>query len=506
MGSRTWRVLLALALLVPTAAAADASGEFVARGALSLPDGARQDAQARGAYLPAHDQGFQTLTIHARRMHVQRFEDTVVETRVPELRYGNVVNKTVSSYDLTDVVVTLAPGDHRGWVGMYFPQEGGPLALDTWGASSVLAQGATRLGDGVLVGAPNEAETPSPASRSYQWQEARPLLLVSGEGTVAQRGQGTMKLFGPDLLFSAKENETFYPTGMLEQDAGAAGRRIDRWFFLEYEEAEVTVETPEPFQVAALASRASWSGAASFHAVEGQMTSAGSAYAAAGQRVRVVGDLVAALAPLAEGAEAYLRLDLSGDLAETTLARQGRAAAPLGVRPQGWALLVGMAVVAGVAALVTARALRRRARKERAPVGPEDRLALARIEAGRERFHEAVAHVREARAQAPTSVRLILEEASYLGAMGKVEEALAHYAEAAALDPDGDADFQAAVLLLQSGGDAARAEALLVKALARSPILVLEVLYDVAETFVALRGRPDFERAVEDARRALGET
>jgi tetratricopeptide (TPR) repeat protein len=135
----------------------------------------------------------------------------------------------------------------------------------------------------------------------------------------------------------------------------------------------------------------------------------------------------------------------------------------------------------------------------------EDRLALARIEAGRERYQEAVTHVREARAEAPTSVRLLLEEASYLGAMGRLEEALRHYAEAAALDPDGDADFQAAVLILQSGADPERAEALLVKALARSPILVLDALYDVSGTFDALRGRPTFEAAVGEAQRAMGE-
>lgn len=504
MAFRGWPIL-ALVLLVPSALAADASGTFTALGTFSLPPGAQHDVQARAVYLGGLEEGVQAFTLHAGTMRVHRFENTVLETRLAEARVGEIMNKTASTYMLTNVTVTLAAGDHRGPVVLYMPPEGRPLSLVPWETSSVVAQGQTRLGDGFNTAAPNEAETPDPSRPGYRWEETRPLLLVSGAGTLAQEGMGAMKLFGPDLFFDAAENETFFATGMLEQDSGVAGRRIDRWFYLEYEDASVTLEAPEPFQVAALSGQASWSGTASFQAVEGEMASAGSVYTATGERVRVTGDLAATMAPLSSGSQARLRLALSGDLTETTLARQGAAAVPLGARPSGWGVLLGAAALVTVAAIVTVRVLRRGPRQGAPAVGPEDRLALARIEAGRDRFHEAVAHVREAREQAPTSVRLILEEASYLGAMGQVEEALAHYAEAASLDPDGDADFQAGVLLLQSGGDLARAEALLLKAFARSPILVLEALYDVGGTFDALRGRPGFEKGLEDARRALGE-
>jgi hypothetical protein len=447
---------------------------------------------ARGAFLDAREGGFDAFHLEARTLHVQRYEVQYQVVRLPVGEYNRIAEWRVYNYTLHDAVVTLTEGDHHGWLGLYFPLSGGRLATAATGLGSVEGKTGISLGEG--VSGHNEAvEGPVPYTQGYDWTSTDPLLLVETQGELRQTGSGQMKLQGPDLSFAARENATAitYETGSEASVQGPVGTRFSRWFFLSYEEADLTIGNPERSRLAASATTASWSGAAAFRPVEGSMRGEDATYSATGRQAHVVGDLVATVAPVARGGEVRLRLDLTGDLTGTTLQRQqGGGTAALGARPSAWPLVAGALALALASVLLVG--VLRRGRKEPPPMAAEDRLALARIEAGRERYQEAVTHVREARAEAPTSVRLLLEEASYLGAMGRLEEALRHYAEAA-------------VLILQSGADPERAEALLVKALARSPILVLDALYDVSGTFDALRGRPTFEAAVGEAQRAMGE-
>lgn len=79
-----------------------------------------------------------------------------------------------------------------------------------------------------------------------------------------------------------------------------------------------------------------------------------------------------------------------------------------------------------------------------------------------------------ARSLAPTSARLVQEHAYALSQVGDVSGSLRAYADASTLSGDGQADFDAARLLLTSEGGAREALMLFQRALERSPWLAIE--------------------------------
>lgn len=485
-----------LLLLVPAASAVASTGEFVAAGSLRLPAAATQELTARAAYVVAADgDGFTQLTLHAETMRVHRFYREWAEARAgphPNVRYGG----HNATYTLTNVTVTIADQDRFGWVGLYFPSEGGPVTLSASSGASLLASTSTQVGEGLTPG--QDPQDPAPHVHGYDWESDEPLLTVEARGALRQQGQGMLKLKGPDLRFQSDQNDSTVWTGS-ERDDLPAGTHREQWLFLEYAGATLVVEAAEPWKIAAHNSQAEWVGTATFTPTEGQLHAGRAIYGAEGRPARVTGDLAARIATLPQEGQVRLQVVLEGDLRDTTLPElNGRATTPLGLPPAGWGwVLAAIAIVLLVAGGVL---VARRARG--AGLATDDRLALARLAAGRESYLEALEHVRAARARAPHDPRLLKEEGAYLAALGRVDDALKAYLEAAARSPDGDAEFQAGVLLLQHG-DLDRAEGLLATALRRSPILVLEVLYDPAGTFDVLRGRPQFERAVDEAHLAV---
>lgn len=502
VGTRTPCALLALILMIPLATAAQSSGEFVATGNLRVPAGATQEALARGAYARASSgEGFLSVDLQADRVKVHQLEETFLEVRTGVVNPNPSIAYKPENYTLTNVRLTQVAGDHRGWVGFYFPPEGARLGLASVGPATVEARAGLRLDDGAAPG--GESERPDPSSTGYDWASEDLLLLVEGEGTLRYEGRGALKVMGPDVRIESDQGTIEFRTGQHRPDPDApAGNRTVRWMLLEYENATVTVASPDPFKVAAMRTDVAWSGTVTFTPIAGRLHAAGDAYQATGRPDHVRGDLVAQVEPVRQDGQVRLAVRMDGDLVGTTMTRtEGRAGLPLGVQPAGWGWVLGLVATLGLALLVAGAVLvARRARG--AGVSPEDRLALAHLAADRERYREALEHVRAARAAAPGSVRLLLEEASYLAEMSRAEEALALYEQAARQSPDGDAEFAAGLLLLQRG-ELERAEAFLVKALRRSPILVLEILYDTTGTFEPVRGRPAFERAVDAAEGAI---
>lgn len=122
-------------------------------------------------------------------------------------------------------------------------------------------------------------------------------------------------------------------------------------------------------------------------------------------------------------------------------------------------------------------------------------IALLASEAGD--LERALAWFRQARGLAPSNPTLAAQEAWCLGELGRVDEALESYAEAALFAGDGMPDFDAALLILRTGGEEGKAEERLSRALAKTPALALEAR-ELAE-FKRLRGRPDHDRAMAQA-------
>lgn len=496
-------LLAILALLAHGAAASPATGSFLVKGGLTLPSATTHTLDARAAYLEAWEgSGIPFFRIEAKRVFVMRFESTSPEVG-EETRADVSTGTREATYTLHDVVITLTGDDHQGWVGLYLPRAGHPLGLEQGSSGGLTAVQTLRLGQSQSVA--NEADGPLPRHPGYEWEGTGPILRAdSSLGILTQAGRGSMKVMGPDLRYDARENVSMTPTGVERSqmtEEVPLRQRVDRWVYLVYEGANVTVGGS--VAVAADASTLQWSGTAQFQPKEGSIEAEEGIYGGSGGTLaRVTGAFLASARPLPDGADAQIGLTFEGDLTETSLALAEDNLVRPSLPPGRW--WVGALVALGIAVAAAAIALaRRRARGE--PVSLEDRITLAQMAASRERYQEAVEHVRRAREEAPGSVRLLMEEASYLGAMGQVEEALAQYEQAAALDPECDAEFQSGVLLLQSDGDVERAERLLLAALRKSPILVLEIAYDPTGTFDRLKGRPGFEQAVAEARRALGE-
>ena len=154
------------------------------------------------------------------------------------------------------------------------------------------------------------------------------------------------------------------------------------------------------------------------------------------------------------------------------------------------ALLLGAALAAPAGFLLGRHTLTARLRRREAELS-EDCIAVAFLASEAGDHARALEWFRHARGLAPANATLARQEAWCLAELGRVEEALQAYAEAAFHSEDGLADFDAALLLLRQGCEAARVEDRLGKALARTPALALEAR--TMPEFKRLRGRPVYD-------------
>lgn len=171
-------------------------------------------------------------------------------------------------------------------------------------------------------------------------------------------------------------------------------------------------------------------------------------------------------------------------------------------RMQAGALVfLGLSVLTGGVLFRQARRRRLRTALEdpREAWDAEECMRRADVHIQCERFHRALEWVDKARALAPTSASVRATEGFLLGALGRVDEALATYVEASRLSPhDGEADLSAARLAIQNGYRLEVVEESVERALERSPHLVQEVDLPEGE-FEVLQGRPRYDRAVKTA-------
>lgn len=425
--------------------------------------------------------------LRAVRVEVWSFRNRFLEPQLPGANVGIPLEVEASSYVLNDVAISLASGEHAGWFGVYR----GPAALRVVGERSLEIGAATssRIGNSA-----NDETTPDPRLHAYEHSRTREHLSIVAQGGLHAEGDLEMKIHGLDLRFEAKENRTTVATGIQRSGDAGAQFREERWLFLRIQDGEMQSNGSAQIEAAASATELAWNGMLSSGPAIGELSEHSATYSASTEPFTIRGDLSATAAPAPLAGALGLRLDLAGEMVATSMTRVAVDPATPSFSP-GWfaGALAGAVLVVVGAALIS----RRRQAERRLEV--DDLVDLARLANENERYEDALSKLRAARAAAPKSATIAAEMAFALGRLGRTAEALELYEEASALSSDGQADLDAALLLLQEGGDRSRIEALIVRALDRSPILLLELEdVDIGAGSTAIRS------AMAKAKRALG--
>lgn len=500
-------LLLGAILLLPLAAGADVTGEFLVEGRVTLPAGADlEGAPLLGLLRGANETRNVTLEAASARIHfleLRMAEPPVLRERAP----GIQVDEDHQWVDVRDLRMEMTPS-RDGYLGFY-AGEGATLQLTA--SSSAGLEGKARsvitsLVAGGISGGPFE-------TREYYQQIATgPHVLNSAAGELWYRGPGTLKVFGPDVQWSAAQGGGALSTGELD-GSGLDTHETVRWVVVEFADGTFHAESPSPWVLATRDVSASWSGTTYFVPTTGEMSAGSSRYLASGSAARVGGALSGSFSPIpSAGDDVKLGMSLSGDLASTSMRPQTVAPAPAGSSDRAWLPILGVALATCVAGFSGGLLLRRsRVRSARVVAAPaaaavpeslpftaEDCCDAGAKAASEEDWAEAAKWFRRAHRLAPTSARICADLAFSLSQIGDVDEALVLFREASRLSSDGEADFNGALAALQAGRPAEEVEEWLDRALARTPGLVLPLEAD--NDFHLLAGRPRFEAALRRAR------
>lgn len=488
---RLWALGGLLLLILPIAAAAAVDGQLSYEGEGVLPAG----ALARGhplAFLANRTAGvteFELVSplIQVHYLYVEAGMDLGV------LKHDGFVQ--ARTYNLTNVTMTLVSTTDVGWVGVY---AGGSMLADLRAqAPAVTRPSLTSLiaTDEQGVAGAGSGEEPG-TDRQYRQALSFPHVAWSAPGVAAFQGDGAVKFEGLHLRWQADENssslETYSRRPKVNPVYGQTGVYEEAWALLEFQEAQLRINTSAPFQAAFERAEVSWDGPAYLSDASGALQGGSVRYEVEEGVTRLEGRFAGSLLATTSAGGARGWLTLSGDLVSSDA-----TVVPLPVggaaRAASWLLPAAAAVVvaAGGAALLVAR------RRQGKPLTVEQCEQLARDAAEEGRHSLALEWTRRALELAPGSSRLWTEEAFHLSQMGEVEAAVASYEQASRLSEDGEADYLAAGLLAATG-DSTRAKPRLLRALARSPTLALEAEED--ERLRALRADHEVRAAL---RRAL---
>ena len=492
-------LFLATALL-PVAQALEARGSFIVEGPLALPSSTTASGEGIAFFLDFDKRPVGLLVLQAAEVEVTQFwrETTgaVVAGSQVKVSAGQVTNQTRVLHNAT---FTLVSSQKVGYVGADLREGRSGLRLTAESGGAVT--GATRT---VFVSANSTNKTPS----ADEWHEyhatvARPHLRAEGRGAAEVEGAGRVKVSGLELEVVSDEGRMRLRTGRHETSPLHVE---DSWLVLKSDAFALEVRSEAVWRTALSEAAASWSGTVTFRPVQGALATEGDTYSAEGGRVSLRGTFETSLRPELDAGGARLRLDIHGDLADTTLATASRPAAPvardLGVLP--W---LGLGVgLAAVSALAGGAILRRRAARPRpAPAAARASEASAERCVGQAEacllegdFRKALHWILQARRAAPTSASVCSTQAFILAELGRVDEALRAFQDAARLAPaEGEHALSAARVAQQAGRPAHLVEDLLEQALARDPSFVEEIEND--GLFSDLAGRPRFDHMVESA-------
>lgn len=473
-------LLLGVLLMLPGALAAPANGTLHVAGPMKLQAASAHDASGIAIFCGATS-GVLSFELRIPRLHVDLFQVNYTSVALPGIDRARVNESSRhDSYDLTNVVGSMAGGPAVGWLGVDVAAEGRLLASATPGASLVLDDGST-IGTG-----PTGSRAGSPV---YTRQIDHGLGVDSIESW-SYAGAGVMKMEGLTLDLRAAENESTLQTGDV-WGGMTAGAESEQWAVLTFPAGTLKLTTALPCIAAVHADEARWSGEATFSGATGSLDVGGKTYDAQGQVDSLTGALTASVAPASGGMD----VRVGGDLASASMASGaivGKAPAP-SVLP--WILLGALLLTGGGATAIALRRWRALPRE----LGADECASLAAVAAEAEQFEEALSWNARARAASPTSARLWLDEGYYLEELERHVDALAAYDAAAGLGAVSDAKLCAARLLLKMG-DAPTAETRLIEALRASPATLLDA---EGPEFAPLARRPRVRAAMDEARRTL---
>lgn len=487
MRFRGLAIVLAL-LLAPPVATADEPfrGDLDARGDITAPPGTR--VTARPAAVFAGDLStLRAFTLRAPRLVVDEYWIRYAEIQAPGERVQFATGTGHDTYVVSDTTVTLDDRTSvQGWLALTRVARWDGIASGTFSASP--SAGAD-FGNGGPGG--GDEQPYFSFAREGDW-----LLL---EGALDQRASGplTVKMSGPDLVVTARENTTRLHTGASPRPEQAGSSEV-RWVILRAEQGTLDIEGTVPTIAAASEADLTWDGLATIAGARGVLTGPDATFVAGGERGALDGAFHAVLTVATSTRAATMHLAVDGDLRGTTFAV---ATTRTVVPPRARGPLFLLAASAALAAVAVAGAWLARPRRAAEPcLEADDCLDLAHLALELGHHADALMWVRRARALSPASGSLALEEGWVHLAASRPAEARHAFEEARRMTPDrGDATLALAWLDVASAIE--RAEASIVEALARSPALLLDVEDD--DALAELRSRPAVRAAIERARRKL---
>jgi hypothetical protein len=423
------------------------------------------------------------LDLRAPHVVVRTYTRDAVVTDAGPLDPALVTGNHEETFALTDVAVRLATGDHSGWLGLRASGPGSLLAEASSGARFEEREPE-------VIGNDETAPTDAPQRPTFSQPVVGAHVSILDTSAFRYTGRGELKFSGPDVILAAKENTTELRTGTT-REAGPVARMRLAWVSIEFDVGTLRAVGLRDAVAAAPSVDVRWDGEATFTAREGALHTEGADLRADGSSASIDGRLAAALAP---GERGTLLATIDGDLRSTTL----HPAAITRLSPAASGKLLGLVALAAVLGGAATWAWMRH-RRPRFSVEECVQLANAAAEEGDAQL--ALDWIARARRLAPGSGRLFLEEGYYLAQTDDVDGALDRLGRAAELLDTGEPELQAARLHATRRNDAARASALVVRALQRSPILILELEQD--DALAALAADPAVKRAIGEAQRRL---
>jgi hypothetical protein len=489
-----WTLLLAL-LLVPTVTA-QGSGTFQVEEGATLPKGTTVGFAPALVFL-SDTGGLGAIEIRADRVTLYEYADDRLQISGTPVDFSTSKVKPNITV-LRDVHMVLERRPPGGFLGIYPSADAsGTLVAGSRLEVEARSRGRAATGTGDSDLTKPDADPKSPIAE-YERTLPTPHVWMEGSGQVAYGGAGMLKMMGPDLLVTSREGPRRVDTGVEQVSPVNA---TYRWAVLEMENATVTMESRDSWLLAAPEASVQWEGEARLSSASGSLDVPEGRYAVSKEPARLAGRFDATFAPEERGGKTTTRLVIhSAEVHDTSMRL---ASGPLWQGTAGSAdpprflfLLLGVVGVGASfgAGLVITR--RRRALRP-PPLTVEDCMAAATQAADEEDWSRAIDWLRRVRRMAPTSSRTCADLAHALCQTGRHDEGLRMYEEASRLAHDGEADFNGAVVAVEAGRPPHEVEAWLERALARTPMYVVDV--DSDPVFHALRGRAGFERIVADA-------
>lgn len=518
---------MAALLLLPSAVALSGGGDFLAKGAVSLPPASNLILEPLAAYNtePASMQScllaspMVTVTVYEREFAILDKGPMPVVART-SLEDGN------ASRIYRAASISLTPSGTYGGLGLYSPD-------GEWRASASSVAGIEPREESDLsdfdVAPGNQQEGPYDTAYVFRSITKGPHVLVNTTGATQFTGSGMLHIHGFDILIESEDGRHVIHAGV-ERPSPVSPQAIFRWALVEFHGGVLETESSHPWLLTAASTDASTpEGSIVFHALTGAMETRAARYVASDSPTEIEGRFDLHLAPSPSLGDILLQMELSGDLSSTTLAAQSipasarltsafDGAVPLmlvtavlasgaffgGGMWYGHRRIVARRPPAAPAAAVAVAPLPAEAvaSVERPfPFSVEDCSDAGALAASEEDWASAAKWFMRAHELAPTSARICADLAFALSQIGDVDEALQYYAEASRLSSDGEADFNAALAAIHAGRPVEEVEVLLERALARSPELVVPL--DGDKDFHALQGRARYEAAVREAWRRL---